>query len=140
MLSFLGNLAGFILLCILVKFSSSDDLKNIETIHGLSVALLIVLICYIILSAVLFAFKSKYKYGCESYGVLFLAIIVLLLWIARYVLFVILNYYIGNYEKGKYYDEDDYNKLKNCFSGFAILQIIIDAIGQIDNLISDEKD
>ena len=138
LLSFLGNLTGFILLCILVKFSSNDDLDDIGTIHGLSVASLIVIICYIILSVVLVILMSQYRYSSESIAVLGLALIVLLLWIARYVLFVILIHNIESYQIEKYDDEDDYNKLKNCFRGFAILQIIIDAIGQIDNIIPEE--
>ena len=100
-LTLLGNLTGFILLCILVKFSSNDDLDDIGTIHGLSVASLIVVICYIILSAVLLTLKSQYNNSSRSIWVLFLALIVLLLWIARYVLFVILIQNIESYQIDK---------------------------------------
>ena len=101
-----------------MKFSSNDDLDDIGTIHGLSVASLIVIICYIILSAVLVILMYQYKYSFETIRVLALSLIVLLLWIARYVLFVILIHNIESYQID---EEDDYNKLKNCFRGFAIL-------------------
>ena len=62
----LANIAGFIMLCILVKFSSDDDLDDCETILGLSIALLSVLCSYMFLSIVFFFLCKKGENRLES--------------------------------------------------------------------------
>ena len=136
----LANIAGFIMLCILVKFSSDDDLDDCETILGLSIALLSVLCSYMFLSIVFFFCAKREKTGWKVVG-----IIALLLWIARYVLFVILMHYIESYNekecKNNHKREDkEVKRLKRCFRGFAIIQIIIDSLGEIDDLIPDKEE
>lgn len=149
-LTLLANLTQFILLCILIKLISNDDLEddinNYGEILGLSIATLIVTCAYILLGGIyliLFMIGLKKK-NCLFF---FLCSFLFLLWISRYILFVILMHYIESsdietsYNNNFYkYKNDDINNLKNCFHGFAIVQIIVDAIGQLEYLIPDKDD
>ena len=134
-------MAGFICLCILVHLTSDEDyeFENSEEIHGISIATLVVLLVYIFLAGILWANRKK-RHVCIT----LLAIITLLLWIARYILFILLMHFIENSDIEQLANKKRYShlrKVKNCFHAFAILQIIVGALEQIENLIpEDDKD
>ena len=99
-LTFLANVTGFVFLCLLVKYSSNDD-DDFDEIHGLSIALLVILCVYLLLSSIFMYFHKK------------------------------------SYSKKR--RNTDVDKLKTCCHAFAIIQIIVDAIGQLDNLIPEKE-
>ena len=138
-LKLLTNLAGFICLCILVNLSSGDDdFDNSNEILGLSIATLTVICVYVVLGIIAWRFRKKKDKICFKV----LAVIVLLLWIARYTLFIILMHFIETCnldKKVRKKNKSKFNKLKDCFHAFAIIQIIVGAIEQVDNLIPDEE-
>ena len=132
-LRLLANLAGFICLCILVNWSSGVNYENLDKIHKLSIATLTVLCAYILLAIICFKFREK-----KNPIIYFLFIITLLLWIARYVLFVILMYYVEGCNLEKYNKKkkrSQIRKLRKVFHAFAIMEIITGSIDQVDNLI-----
>lgn len=135
-LKLLGNLAGFICLCILVNWSSGIDYDNVDVVHRLSIATLSITIAYIIFAIIFFALRKK-----EHAGVYVLTIFTLLLWIARYALFVILMNYIEscNLDKANIKKRKKIKRLKRCFHAFAIIEIIVGAIEQIDTLVPEVK-
>lgn len=134
-LRLLSNITGFVLLCILVNWTHEVDYENLELIHHLSIATLVVLCVYIFIASIVYYFIEKNtRNGCAYFFMIF----VLLLWIARYILFVILMF---NVEKC---DLDSYNKkykrskienLRKIFHGFAVMEIISGSLDQLDNLI-----
>ena len=89
LLRLLANIAGFICLCILVNWSSGVDYENLEKINKLSKATLSILCVYIFFAIICFKLKDK-RHPC----VYVLMIFTLLLWIARYALFVTLMCYV----------------------------------------------
>jgi len=132
-LKLLTNLAGFICLCILVNWSSGVDYKNLDIINKLSKATLSIKCGYIFFAIICFMVKDK-----KHPIVYALMIFTLLLWIARYALFVILMYYVEGCDLEKYNKirkRGKIRKLKNIFHSFAVIEIIVGAIEQIDSLI-----
>ena len=132
-LRLLANLAGLICLCILVNWSHGVSYENLDKIHKLSIATLTVLCVYIVLASICYKFRDK-----KNPIIYILMIVTLLLWIARYILFVILMYYVEgcNLEKyNKMRKRSQIRKLKKVFHAFAIMEIISGAIDQVDNLI-----
>ena len=131
-------MAGFICLCILVNWTSDEDyeFENSEEIHGISIATLVVLLVYIFLAGIFLAYRKK-----RNLCITILAIITLLLWIARYILFILLMHFIENSDIQQLANKKRYSHLRkvmNCFHAFAVLQIIVGALEQIENLIPDD--
>ena len=136
-LRLLANIAGFICLCILVNWSSGVDYENLEKINKLSKATLSILCGYIFFAIICFKLKDK-RHPCVDV----LMIFTLLLWIARYALFVTLMYYVEGCDLDKYNKRrkrDKIRKLKKVFHSFAIIEIITGALDQVDNLISEKS-
>ena len=133
----IANVLGFVFLCLLVKYSSNDD-DDFDEIHGLSIALLVILCVYLLLSSIFMYFHKK----SSDIPIIVLAVIILLLWISRYILFVLLMHFIEGSDIERYSKKrrnTDIDKLKTCCHAFAIIQIIVDAIGQLDNLIPEKE-
>lgn len=134
-LKLLANLAGFICLCILVNWSYGVDYENLELINHLSIATLVVLCVYIVTAIIVYGLISKDIRKPYSYVLMVFA---LLLWIARYILFVILMYNVEKCDLDLYkkkYKRSKIKKLRNCFHAFAVMEIISGSLDQVDNLI-----
>ena len=137
LLKLLANIAGFICLCILVNWSSGVDYENLEKINKLSKATLSILCGYIFFAIICYKLKDK-RHPCVNV----LMIFTLLLWIARYALFVTLMYYVEGCDLDKYNKRrkrDKIRKLKKVFHSFAIIEIITGALDQVDNLITEKS-
>ena len=145
------------------KLSFVFDL-NYGIIRGLSIATMIVSLCFFIINAIALcyikeiaelnqkAYDSYYRYS-ERCKFFLPAFISLLLWIAKIVLGLLLFYYIENGDIEKYDDFldcglvrknyfskfSDVSKLRKCFLAFGIFNLISEILGKIE-LIFDPPD
>ena len=127
------------------KLSYIFDL-NYETIYELCIALLIVMLVRVVLSVV------YYIYTCldKSKGLLdkIILILIMLLWIAKFVLFILIFHFIENGDIEKYDDFldcknvrtnyfknfNDVDKLRKCFIAFTVLNLLSDIFDKVEKL------
>ena len=127
------------------KLSHIFDL-NYETIYGLCLALLLVMLAREALTIILIILICKDKY--QKVAFIILGIIAILLWIAKFVLFIILFHYIENGDIEKYDDFldcknvrtvyfknfNDVDKLRKCFIAFTVLNLLADIFDKVEKL------
>ena len=127
------------------KLSHIFDL-NYETIYGLCLALLLVMLAREALTIILIILICKDKY--QKVAFIILGIIAILLWIAKFVLFIILFHYIENGDIEKYDDFldcknvrteyfknfTDVDKLRKCFIAFTVLNLLADIFDKVEKL------
>ena len=127
------------------KLSHIFDL-NYETIYGLCLALLLVMLAREALTIILIILICKDKY--QKLAFIILGIIAILLWIAKFVLFIILFHYIENGDIEKYDDFldcknvrteyfknfTDVDKLRKCFIAFTVLNLLADIFDKVEKL------
>ena len=118
---------------------------NYETIYGLSIALLIVTLGVIAFSITVFIFLIKGKAICCA-GIF--AILILLCWIAKFILFILLFHFIENgdiekyddfldcrYVRTKYFKKfNDIEKLRKCFLAFTIFNLLSEIFDKAEKL------
>jgi len=149
------------------KISFVFDL-NYGTIRGLSIATMIVTICYFVICVIVAcnikkieewkanAYDSHYYYFRNTDRCKFFlpAFFVLLLWIAKIVLGLLLFYYVENGDiekyddfldcglvKKKYFSKfSDVSKLRKCFLAFGVFNLISEILGKIEQLFDPPDD
>lgn len=119
---------------------------NYETIYGLCLALLLVMLAREALTIILLILICKNKY--KGVASIILGIIAILLWIAKFVLFIILFHYIENGDIEKYDDFldcknvrteyfknfNDVDKLRKCLIAFTVLNLLADIFDKVEKL------
>ena len=115
---------------------------NYETIRGISIALLVIHLVLIPLVFLIAVNKDNF-YGIAC------ALLFFLVWIAKYVLFLILFHYFEKGDIGKFdnfldckgvrkeFFKDKFsnvNKLRKCFIAFTVFNLLSDIFGKVENL------
>lgn len=132
------------------KLSFIFDL-NYQAIRKLSIALLIVDLSFIILTVVRLILIIKDCYRCPKIILFFVWFFRLIADIGKFVLSLILLHFIesGDIEKyddfldcrivkEKYFEKfSDINKIRRCFLGFAVINIISESIDKLKDLFED---
>ena len=129
------------------KLSYIFDL-NYETIYGVSIALLVVILVHIVLTAICFVMLMC---ACKLTGLVpnIIGIFTILFWIAKFILFILLFHYIENGDIEKYDDFLDckyvrtsyfkkfhnIEKFRKCFIGFTILNLLAEIFDKVNNLL-----
>ena len=125
------------------KISDVFDL-NYGVIRGLSISTMVVSLCLFLGNAIGYCLTKK----TSSKKLIPLAIITILIWIARFVLSLVLFYYVENGDIQKYDDFldcknvrksffkrfSDVSKLRKCFLAFGIFSLISEIIGKVEQL------
>ena len=126
------------------KLSYIFDL-NYETIYGISLALFIVTLLFVALT-ILYIFCKKKMNECVLN---IFAIIGILLWITKFVLFILLFHYIENgdiekyddfldckYVRTKYFKKfNDVEKLRKCFIAFTVFNLLSEIFDRAEKLV-----
>ena len=132
------------------KLSYIFDLKY-QTIRKLNIALIIVILSFILLFIAMIILLLSLKNNEKTFLRIILGIVNILLflaWIAKFVLSLILLYFIESSDIGKYDDFldcenvqvkffdkfTDIRKLRKTFLSFAVLNIISESLDKADEL------
>ena len=116
---------------------------NYETIRGISIALLVI---HLVLIPLVFLISVKNK---DNFCVIACALLCFLVWIAKYVLFLILFHYFEKGDIGKFdnfldckgvrkeFFKDKFsnvNKLRKCFIAFTVFNLLSDIFGKVESI------
>lgn len=128
------------------KISYIFDL-NYETIYGISIALLIVILIHNILLLTLW---GMILLSCDITRLIpnIIGFITILFWIAKFILFILLFHYIENsdiekyddfldcrYVRTKYFkDFTDVEKFRKCFIAFTVLNLLSEIFDKVNSL------